>query len=203
MPTLPLLTTLLLHLLTLLPTLAFPTGSGICIADANQIANAGGGAMGQPHNYTYTLTPSSKTFTPSSTPKPINITLSGPYPFRGILLYAASNISSATHIGTLTNIDTKKYQPMNGGSDSGVADCSSFGTNATLTHVSSQDKAVNATFQWVPPQQAPEGGNVTFFAVVVAEPDENVGFQVVQSESVSAYTGDKGKRRRRRRVVFM
>ena len=138
--------------------------------------------MGPPSPLSYTLSSFIQTYTPGST-SPINVTLSGPQEYIGLLLYAATDIYAPTHLGKWTNLDETKFQFMN-------AECQPYGENATLTHTDPFAKRVSVMFQWVPPA-SPADGNVHFYAVVVAEPREMVGFQVITSNPIRAGDGSE------------
>ncbi|RKO91410.1 hypothetical protein BDK51DRAFT_30957, partial [Blyttiomyces helicus] len=154
----------------------------VCWANPTAIASVANTPMGvETPTLTYTLAlPNAiATYTPGG--PQLNITLNGPGPFAGLLLYAATTVDNQNHVGTWTGgFDPARYGVMDA-ITAATSGCAGYGAGATLSHTDGRDKTVPATFGWNPPTAA-VGGNVTFWAVVVGS--GGAGFEVVPSGEV-------------------
>ncbi|RKO85059.1 hypothetical protein BDK51DRAFT_37102, partial [Blyttiomyces helicus] len=120
---LPILASVISH------AMAYHDHPGVCFQDLTTITNQGGNNMGSASTTAgYTLSASASSYVPGG--GTITVQVSGSlYTYaHGLLLYAASSSSAATHYGSWTN--SSDFQTLD-------AYCSGYGTGSTIGHVNS------------------------------------------------------------------
>ncbi|RKO92652.1 hypothetical protein BDK51DRAFT_42498 [Blyttiomyces helicus] len=155
------------------PSCAFSAHPGVCTSSsfdlASVVANGNMGLESTGDRYNL-LFPQNSNITTYTTGVPIDIILSGPGTFAGVLVYAAAVVDAPAHTGSWSaaSLYGGTYQVLDRW-------CGSYGNGTTLGHTSATPKALPVTFQWIP--TAATTGPVMFFGMIAT--GSSIGFQPI------------------------
>ncbi|KAJ3041614.1 hypothetical protein HDV00_008890 [Rhizophlyctis rosea] len=152
--------------------------SALCVANATYLNTFG--YFGTQATIGNTISVPS-TFAPGET---LDVIVNSPTPgfaYRGLLVYAATDIFAPKHLGEWI-VDSANFTTLDSGADTAnFPDCSSFGLKATLSHTT-RSAAYPAKLKWTPPADLNEP--FQFFAVTVQRlnaTSRTQVFEIVQS----------------------